>query len=463
MKERVNRVVAYLLVLVLVQQKWLWCATRSRSNSSSPQPHLVALAFTVVVGKRIRPSGQQLYSSSNSRSRSSIPPVATTELHLPDTFQTTTTISTTPNTPYQILYPDSFPAWDHEVTGHDISLTLFGALRVLCQAVERLATTTRDDDDETLSQLLLQQRTLRLEHVVSGGVDPLAWLHAQQQHPSFSNAAAVYFANQEDTLEAAGWGAAYVVCCDDHVLDHAVHAQLPVNALWYGGERFDRSYTGDTDTFTSTERNGATAPAMQKEWEPFGRAYWMLPSIELRRTVVGGTRQTTVAVTLVLPDKNVNSTTTTHTDYCDNNDVQAAWAATAAAALPLLRAVSDRSTAPVPPTTLPPVLVRDSSYNAADNDDGPEQYERAVAAALAALATTNQTNSVAGGVGAVAKNDVWSTGCGTGCIAKVEVWRTRGWTLVLSSSWWQRVYFYCIGGCISRILWLHSGTIVSNQ
>jgi hypothetical protein len=112
----------------------------------------------------------------------------------------------------------------------------------------------------------------------------------------------------------------------------------------YGGQRFDAQ----------------TSPS--QEWKDFGPGLWMLPALELRKEP-GKTTTTTLAMHLHSPDQTVQG-----------------FVESAQQLLRLLEHVTDASVPAVPPTTLPPVLSRESNYG--PNLDGQEIYERGVTAAL---------------------------------------------------------------------------------
>jgi 2-succinyl-5-enolpyruvyl-6-hydroxy-3-cyclohexene-1-carboxylate synthase/o-succinylbenzoate synthase len=279
-------------------------------------------------------------------------------------------------TPYHILHPHVFFDSDSETASHDRALPLFRVLKLMRQALDVLATdntnantrepawlpSNRDDADSA------SPRILRIEHLISHTADPLGWLHAQTAaeahapHDANSNPQQqqeqpiVYFQSVEGDFEAASIGSAVTLQDTESVWDTWA-AMLPGSSRLYGGERFDKN-----ENITVSE-----------EWKDFGQAFWMLPTVELRQQTVqvpGGSRkQTVLAIHLVATDGDNNN----HSDF----------SAAAADALKLLHTLTERVSAAVPPTTLPPILSRDSNYG--PDCDGQELYENAVAETLRAL------------------------------------------------------------------------------
>lgn len=215
-------------------------------------------------------------------------------------------------------------------------------------------------------------RIMRMEHVISHTADPLGWLHAQtaeqeehsqnhQEHPI------VYIQSVEGDFEAASIGSAVTLQDTESVWDTWA-SQLPGSSRLYGGERFDKNTNGGVNGVNCT---------VSDEWKEFGQAFWMLPTVELRQQSVqvqgsssssssSKQTQTVLAVHLVAMGDN-------HGDF----------SAAAADALKLLQTLTERVSAAVPPTTLPPILSRDSNYG--PDCDGQELYENAVARTLEAL------------------------------------------------------------------------------
>ena len=250
-------------------------------------------------------------------------------------------------TPYEILHPALFPS---TANGSDRQIPLHACLRLLQQTLERISS-----GDSGIPLSTDSMNVLRIEHTVSHPVDPLCWLHAQTRqdtkHPT------LYFANAEQTLESAVYGSAYTHIGSSNEDFWKIVRNLPPSTNIYGAERFDTQ----------------TQPAI--EWQEFGTGLWILPAVELRQTSssteghfnneeyssrqVGGT--TTIAVHLCFD--NTKTLTTATRD-----------------ALQLLSKLSDSVSDAVPPTTLPPVISRESSYG--PNLDGQEIYETGVAAAL---------------------------------------------------------------------------------
>ena len=161
----------------------------------------------------------------------------------------------------------------------------------------------------------------------------------------------------------------------DRVLD-----RLPKGSRLYGGQRFDS---------TTTTAGNATA-GMASEWNAFGGAFWMLPVVELRQESRSSSsssegneqgarsrgKETVLAVHLAA------ATTTAAAAAANGNDTNE-WVQAATEALDLLERLTERVSAAVPPTTLPPVLSRDSNYG--PDCDGQELYENSIAQALEAL------------------------------------------------------------------------------
>ena len=193
---------------------------------------------------------------------------------------------------------------------------------------------------------------IRIEHAISHGVDPLCWLQAQQQQRQRETPPLLYFATVEGTLETAVYGSSYTY--QGNVEDDEywkLVSRLPERARLYGGQRFDAQ----------------TVPS--EEWKDFGPGLWMLPALELRKEP-DETTTTTIAMHLHSPDQTVDG-----------------FLESARQLLRLLEHVTDASVPAVPPTTLPPVLSRESNYG--PNLDGQEIYERGVTAALEAFDSPN--------------------------------------------------------------------------
>lgn len=321
----------------------------------------------------------------------------------------TTTTSTTPPTIKEYSYASG----------------LHNALYYLKQSLERIVTGAYDPSTEysipsTLGDIPESptQRTtntiieraspphyhiLRIQQPVlsSLDVDPLAWVHAQhqllQQSPLsiIRDSALFYLADQENNFTVACIGAAVVVRDTKDVWSSR---SLPPNTQWYGGQRFDTTLTSHSssikhpqslmrseESIEETGSPGSTAgpnlsdkPAMSTEWESFGKAYWMIPTIELVRGPEDGS--TMLAVHLALP--NVN-----------NSHSGKDWSVVAQKVLTLLETLTEDCSPRHPPTTLPPVVRRDSQYRT--GQDGIELYERAINRALDRLGRSNQQRETA--------------------------------------------------------------------
>ena len=225
-------------------------------------------------------------------------------------------------TPYQVLFADVF---SETVSGRELTSSLFSTTQLLKETVERLAEKPLSIDKVG--------RILRVEHTLTMPIDPLGWLHAQD-----SGDTGLYFVDQEETMETACLGSSLIL--RDTRDMWRLWSDLPDGSNFYGGERFDKNST------------------ISEEWSEFGRAFWMIPAVEMRRTK----DNTTLAIHLYDED-------------CD-------WQRAAKKILPLVLQLDTRVSRPIPPTTLPPVLSRDSNYG---ERDGQEMYEDGVAAALKAF------------------------------------------------------------------------------
>jgi 2-succinyl-5-enolpyruvyl-6-hydroxy-3-cyclohexene-1-carboxylate synthase len=247
--------------------------------------------------------------------------------------------------PYQIIYADTFTQISSSL---DRQLPLYACLRLLRQTLQAIV-----NDSSIQSRLFSSSSIVRIEHAISHGVDPLCWLQAQQQQQQQREAPPLlYFATVEGTLETAVYGSSYTYQgnADDDEYWKLV-ARLPEKSRLYGGQRFD------VQTFPS------------QEWKDFGPGLWMLPALELRKEP-GKTTTTTLAMHLHSPDQTVQG-----------------FVESAQQLLRLLEHVTDASVPAVPPTTLPPVLSRESNYG--PHLDGQEIYERGVTAALEAFDSSN--------------------------------------------------------------------------
>ena len=252
-------------------------------------------------------------------------------------------------TPYQILFPDLF---NDEESGIDRKLPLARVLELFRQALQAMQDGSWwQTQQERLRRPNSNPRRpviLRMEHVLSHAVDPLAWLDAQLKRQYDDASPAFYLASQEGDVEVACLESALTVHETSNVWEY--WHDLPTSSRFYGGARFDL-----TDT----------AASMGDEWKAFGAAWWMLPAIELRRE---GNNQSTLALHIVMT--------------FDQDIHHEAWFTVAAQRLALLNRLSDDLSSRRPPTTLPPILSRDSNYGILD---GQELYEQSVSQALKAF------------------------------------------------------------------------------
>lgn len=249
--------------------------------------------------------------------------------------------------PYRVLRPDYFATLPSPV---ERQLPLYTCLSLLRRTLEAIASRNYDALDNENSPII------RIEHKISHTVDPLCWLQAQtlssNQHPS------LYFATAEGNLEASVYGATklYKGSVDDDEYWKLVNI-LPPRTHLYGGQRFDvDSEIGD-------------------EWMEFSKGFWILPAIEIRQEKqhLDSSTITTVAIHL----------------YNSKSDDVKGFKESASQVLEILKHVTDQAVTTKPPTTLPPVLSRTSTYG--PNLDGQEVYEKGVSAALAEFAKPNAT------------------------------------------------------------------------
>lgn len=259
-------------------------------------------------------------------------------------------------TPYEILHPASFSS---TANGSDREIALHACLRLLQQALDRVAR-----GESRLAALTTKTETespsvIRIEHTVSHPVDPLCWLHAQT-HRQGSNHPTLYFANAEQTLETAVYGSAYTHKGSSDSFFWNLVRHLPDNTYIYGGERFDAD----------------SQPS--EEWKQFGSGLWILPAVELRQRSNANDHHPIYASD-EFPSKILPAGATTiavHLCFDDEKSLRKAAQDTLNVLIRLSDSVSDT----VAPTTLPPVISRESSYG--PNLDGQEIFESGVAAAL---------------------------------------------------------------------------------
>eukprot|EP00980_Cylindrotheca_fusiformis_P013254 scaffold3373_cov137-Cylindrotheca_fusiformis.AAC.14 len=255
--------------------------------------------------------------------------------------------------PYHILHSDQLDM--NDPISKRRKLSLHSSLRLLRQALTTIA------EDATRISIGNDIPMLRIEHTISHTVDPLCWLQAQTR--SNGQPPSLYFATAEGTVEAAAFGSAVtleVTTLEDSYWEMV--RQLAPNSHLYGGQRFD----------TTTEAN-----QMGDEWKAFSKGFWMLPAIEVRREKLNH-NDTSRAITTIAVNLFPNA---------DDITAGSGFAPAASKVLELLRHVTDMATSAKPPTTLPPVLSRISTY--ASNIDGQDLYETGVSAALAEFEANN--------------------------------------------------------------------------
>ena len=261
-------------------------------------------------------------------------------------------------TPYQINQDAYFGP---DLNGSDIHKPLCIAMEEIKHALQRITQQKHTHEHDTIVDIdwIVRQSSnnnnssvLRIQHVISHSVDPLCWLHQQdqrrqiqkhQKQPQPRRHPMLYFANAEQSLEAAIVGAAYQHSGAANETLWNIISALPESSHIYGGERFDPD----------------THP--KEEWQDFGSGLWILPAVELRRT---SSSTTTLSVHLY------NTTT---------------WADAAKHCLAILNTLSATTSPAIPPTTLPPVISRDA---VAPHIDGQEIFEQGVMSAMTTFDTT---------------------------------------------------------------------------
>lgn len=253
-------------------------------------------------------------------------------------------------TPYEILHGRAF--FPPTNTGSDRAIPLHSCLRLLQKTLERVI-----NGEAFLSTPLNSHTVVRIEHAVSHPVDPLCWLHAQTRSRDGQDTT-VYFANAEQTLESAVFGSAYTHRGSSNEDLWEMINNLPPDAKMYGGERFDTK----------------TQPS--EEWSEFGNGLWILPAVELRQTSQSQDQQFNEDFSSTRLERHTQTTIAVHLSFHDTKSLQNA----ARDILKILSRLSDGVSDAVAPTTLPPVISRESSYG--PNLDGQEIYETGVAAAL---------------------------------------------------------------------------------
>ena len=287
-------------------------------------------------------------------------------------------------TPYQITLPQFFDARSG-TTGDDLRVPLDEALALLRQAVRKIAQNGlppgvfgRNDRNVNDEQRYLQHRVLRLQQCVSHSVDPLAWLDAQlrtrRHRPNAgSDDDAAFYLHVEKDTEIAVLGTALTLSSHRSIFEWL--DRLPHESRFYGASRFDDYSDGAAAAdATGTPAAGVvnstnTSPTIGEEWKDFGSGIWMLPRCEVSVSGEPDGR-TVVAVHLVVRD----------------SDDDEEWREAALRVLDELEGITGAGTPALPPTTLPPILSRDSGYR---NGDGQDVYERAFAEAAERLSDTS--------------------------------------------------------------------------
>jgi 2-succinyl-5-enolpyruvyl-6-hydroxy-3-cyclohexene-1-carboxylate synthase len=272
-----------------------------------------------------------------------------------------------------IVYRSSHQDYEHH---NGPTVTLHRGLRLLRQALDRLvqlehAAYNNNNNNNNNNNKLYNSNTTHVDHAIleryrdetllriqvplESPVDTLGWLSAQQEHRTrendhdhqhdCDNDVAFYLANQEQTLETSCVGSVRTFHDTADLWNHTLWSQLPKDSHVYGGARFDPHVP------------------VADEWSAFGQAFWFLPAVELRTTT----------------DPNTNQTVTTLAVHVLRHANDGTWTESARTGQAVLSRLTDRCLAPVPPTTLPPVLSRDSNYGTMD---GQELYEGSVGKAL---------------------------------------------------------------------------------
>ncbi|MGK3735058.1 MAG: 2-succinyl-5-enolpyruvyl-6-hydroxy-3-cyclohexene-1-carboxylate synthase [Bacillariaceae sp.] len=306
--------------------------------------------------------------------------------------------------PNHLLYPETFRKFDAPLNH---SVPLFDALRLIKQS---LAIFVSEDYNPSsplpswalASSLSSQFNVLRIEQKISHHADPLCWLQAQIENnaplSSYSAAAAstghpaFYIATAEGTVEAAVFGSSRThrgSLDEDETWWEKLVPGLPDRARVYGGQRFD-SETEPSD-----------------EWKSFSRGFWMLPAVELRREKTIIQRSTSSSE----EEKTTSTTfTTTLAVHLVADHDKGGFISSARHIISIIEGLTDTSTPAIPPTTLPPILSRSSTYqrrvrprllsstnartleteSTTSSQDGQEVYESGVEAALLEFARTKQ-------------------------------------------------------------------------
>lgn len=257
-------------------------------------------------------------------------------------------------TPYEILHGRAFFPPDNN--GSDRAIPLHACLRLLRKTLNHII------DGEFMPSGIhsLDSSTpivFRIEHKVSHPVDPLCWLHAQSRSRDFYQPT-LYFANSEQTLETAVFGSTYTHSGSSNADLWELIKNLPESTQIYGGERFD----------TKTQPSS--------EWSDFGSGLWILPAVELRQTRENAQDSFNSNGEHSCTRLDGNTTIAIHLCFGSQKTLEKA----AQDVLHTLSILSDSVSDAVAPTTLPPIISRESSYG--PELDGQEIYEMGVAAAL---------------------------------------------------------------------------------
>ena len=289
--------------------------------------------------------------------------------------------------PNHLLYPETFRNFDAPLRS---TLPLLEALRIMKQSLETfLSEQHKLQPSPCWDSSTSKPNVLRIEQKISHHVEPLCWLQAQidsslpfdttTDHPAF------YMETAEETFETAVIGSTRT-----HrgrlEEDAAWWGQLPHRARVYGGSRFD----------TETEPSD--------EWKSFSKGFWMLPAVELRREQQ---RELINSEGGIQPGASTYITTLATHLVADGDDD---FVASAKHVLSILKGLTDISSPATPPTKIPPILSRSSTYHRRiqkqhvprllssrnstttpttetksstfSSEDAQEVYERGVAAAI---------------------------------------------------------------------------------
>lgn len=293
-------------------------------------------------------------------------------------------------TPYQILHPILFPLYPSSTSSFPMEYSdtntttdrsprtsntegsrksIYSVLRLFQDCLNKIQEKSSIhhvlDHAATVSNN--GRRTIRIEHLLAGQVDALAWLRAQVPNINNNNIPLVYFMAQEKDTEVAVIGSSWTLRQEPTT---NTTSQIPFHSTWYGASRFDSS----------------SATNIAPEWQRFGAAVWMLPAIELLIRKTPSSSATTLAMHLVIDD-----------EECGN------WSLAASRLSSLLTRLSSQCAAATPSTTLPPIVSRDDDNNDDEDEksffplskkpflrrDPQELYEQAVLKALQNLSLSS--------------------------------------------------------------------------